>query len=133
MGALYGTDLDTSSPTFAALTDDGAILRQWVVLQLATETGSYWSSPETGKDVAAFVGQGLTDLQLAAIPGQIEAALEDQRVASVDVSVSPTFTATGQAALKITVAVTPKDASLAPFSLTAIATRDVANAVTRGL
>lgn len=133
MGALYGLDLDTTSPTFAPLTDDGAILRQWVELQLATATGTYWSSPETGIDVAGFIGAGMTQDQLAAIPGQVEAALEDQRIATIDVTVTPTYTGTGQAALKIAVSVTPKDPSVAPFSLTSIASASVANAVTRGI
>jgi hypothetical protein len=133
MGALYATDLDTTSPTFAALTDDPSILAQWVLLQLMTATGIYWSSPDTGIDVCGFVNAGLTDLQLAAVPGRVQAALQDQRIASVDVTASSTFLATGEAALKIAVNVTPADASVAPFSLTAVASATIANAVTRGI
>ncbi len=132
MGALYGLDLDTTSPTFAALTDDASILAQWVLLNLQAATGIYWSSPDTAIDVCTFVNAGLTDLQLAALPGRIQTALEDQRISTIDVDVTTTFLATGEAALAFTVTVTPKDASLAPFSFTTIATAAVANAVTRG-
>lgn len=133
MGALYGIDLDTTSTSFAALSDDPSILAQWVVLQLATATGIYWSSPYTGADVSAFVNQGMTQVQLAALPGQIEAGLQDQRIASVDVTVAATYLATGEAALKIAVVVTPADGSLSPFSLTAIASAAVATLTTQGI
>ena len=133
MGALYAISVDTKSPLLRALTDDGAILQQWVELQLATRLGFYWSAPEIGASVCAFVLRGLSPGQLAAIPGQIEAALTyDQRIASVSVTPTATYTALGEAALKLVIVVQPKAAGVAPFSLAAIASADLINSVTRG-
>jgi hypothetical protein len=133
MGVLYGTSVDTTSPLLRSLVDDGAILRQWVALQLATATGIYWSAPEVGADVCQIVNKGLTTQQVAAIPGQVQAALEyDQRISRVDVQASATFTAIGETAIKLTVTIYPKSPALAPFSLTAIASSDVINTITRG-
>jgi hypothetical protein len=133
MGTLYGTSIDTASPLLRSLTDDGRILRQWVVLQLATLPGAYWSAPEVGADVCQLVLRGLTPRQLAAIPGQIEAALAyDQRISAVDVTATTTYTALGEAAVKLAITVYPKSPSLVPFSLTAVASASVINTVTQG-
>lgn len=134
MGALYGTSINVNSRTFARLTDDTAILAQWVRLVLMTETGIYWSSPETGKDVCDLIAKGLTPQQLAAVPSDLQAAIAtDQRIASASVTATTTYTAVGQAALSLLITVTPKGASVAPFSLTAIASAAVVTEVTRGL
>lgn len=133
MGVLYATSVDTTSPLLRSLTDDSKILQQWVELQLRTALGFYWSAPEVGGDVVALVLRGLTPQQLATIPGQIEAALSyDQRIASVDVVATTTYTGLGAVALKLAIKVTPKAASVAPFSLAAIASGDVINTVSRG-
>jgi hypothetical protein len=134
MSNLYGMSVDTTSPTFAPLTDDAAILRQWVDNVLQTSIGFYWSSPETGKDIVGLVLKGLTTQQLAALPTEVQAALtSDQRIASADVASTTTFTAVGAAALKLTITVYPKDSSVAPFSLDAVASSDVLSTVLRGL
>lgn len=133
MGAFYGLDLDTTSPAFAALTDDASILAQWVLINLMTATGIYWSAPYTGIDGASFINASLTTVQLAAVPGQVEAALQDQRIASVDVTMQQTFVATGQQAIAYAVTVTPANPSLAPFSFTTTATAAVAAATTQGI
>lgn len=132
--APYGISIDTTSPTFAPLTDPSAVLRQWVTLQFQTRLGFYWSAPEVGCDLQAYVLRGLTADTLAAIPSDIETALgEDERVASVTVAAKTSYTAFGSAQLNLTVKVTPKNLSVAPFSLAAVASADVANQVTKGL
>lgn len=134
MANLYGISVDASSPFFRRLTDDNAILRQWVALQFRTRLGFFWSAPELGADLQGYVLRGLTADRLAAIPAEVQAALgEDQRIASVVVTASQTFTAVGAVALSLAIVVTPKSASLAPFSLTAVTSADVVTTITRGL
>lgn len=134
MANVYGISIDTLSPTFAPLTDDTSILRQWVNLQLETALGFYWSAPEIGCDIQNLILRGLTPDKIAAIPADIESALgEDQRIAGVVVTPATSFTAIGAEQLNLTIVVTPKDASVAPFSLSAVATAAVADQVTAGL
>ncbi len=131
---LYGISIDTLSPTFAPLTNDAAILRQWVDIQFQTALGFYWSAPEIGADLQVYILRGLTPAALAAIPASIQAALgEDERIASVTVGASTSYTALGSAQLNLTVTVAPKDPGVAPFSFAAVASADVANQTTQGL
>lgn len=131
---LYGISINTLSPTFAPLTNDAAILRQWVDLQFQTALGFYWSAPEVGADLQVYILRGLTPAALAVIPASIQAALEeDERIASVTVGASTSYTAIGAAQLNLTVTVMPKDPSVAPFSFAAVANADIANQVTNGL
>lgn len=132
--ATYGISIDTTSPTFAPLTDPSAVLRQWVTLQFQTRLGFYWSAPEVGCDLQAYVLRGLTPDKLAAIPSDIETALgEDERIAAVSVVAKTSYTAVGATQLNLAVTITPKNLSVAPFSLAAVASADVANQVTKGL
>lgn len=131
---LYGVSINTKSLTFAPLTDDGAILRQWVDLQFQTRLGFYWSAPEIGCALRDYVLRGLTPEKLAAIPSDIKSALEqDERIAGVTVAASTTYTAVGAAQLNLTVTVNPKDPSVAPFSFAAVASADVMRKITQGL
>lgn len=131
---IYGTSINTTDPFLGPLTDPLAILTQWVDLTLRTRLGFYWSAPENGADLAGYVLQGLTADALAIIPATVETTLAaDERIASVTVAGSPTFTAIGAAALALAIVVTPKDPSLAPFSLATVASSDVVSLVTRGL
>lgn len=132
--APYGTSINTLSPTFAPLTDPTSILRQWVNLQFETALGFYWSAPEIGADLQAYVLRGLTPDSLAQIPADIETALgEDERIGAVTVAAITSYTALGAAQLNLTITITPKDLSVAPFSLAAVASAAVANQVTQGL
>ena len=134
MANLYGISINTTSPTFAPLTDDLAILRQWVDLQFQTQLGFYWSAPEIGADLQTYVLRGLTAEALAAIPADIQAALgQDVRIARVDVTARKTFTAVGATQLSLTTTVYPKDPSVAPFTFAAVASADVARKTTQGL
>ncbi len=131
---LYGVSINTTSPTFAPLTDDQAILRQWVTIQFQTKLGFYWSTPEIGCSLSALVLRGLTPDALAAVPSDIKSALEqDERIASVTVAARTTYSAVGSAQLNLTVTVSPKDPSVAPFSFAAVASADIANKTTQGL
>ncbi len=134
MANAYGTSINTTSPTFAPLTDDAAILRQWVTLQLQTSLGFYWSAPEIGCDLQTYVLRGLTPNGLAKIPSDIETALgQDERIGGVTVGATTSYSATGESQVNLKIIVTPKDTSLAPFSLSALASGAVANQVTQGL
>lgn len=131
---IFGTSINTLDPFLGALTDPQAILAQWVDLTLRTRLGFYWSAPENGADLAGYVLQGLTADAFAAIPATVETTLAaDQRIASVVVTGTPTYTAVGAVALALAIVVTPKDPSLAPFSLAAVASADVVSLVTRGI
>lgn len=132
--AIYGTSINTLDPFLGALTDPQAILSQWVDLTLRTRLGFYWSAPENGADLAGYVLQGLTADAFASIPATVETTLAaDERIASVTVVGTPTYTAVGAVALSLAITVTPKDPSLAPFSLSAVASAAVVTLVTRGL
>lgn len=135
MANAYGISIDTLSPTFAPLTDDNAILRQWVTLQFQTRLGFYWSAPEIGGDLQVLVLKGLTPEALARIPASIESALtQDERIASVVVGYTTSYTAVGAAQFNLTVQVVPQDPLVAaPFSLSVVASADVANQITQGL
>ena len=131
---VYGISIDTLSPTFAPLTDDTAILAQWVDLQFQTRLGFYWSAPDIGADLQAYILRGLTPTALARIPSDVQAALaEDERIASVDVSATRGYTAVGGVALNLIVTITPKDKSVAPFSRAAVASAAIADSITQGL
>lgn len=134
MANTYGISIDTTSPTFAPLTDDTAILRQWVTLQFQTKLGFYWSAPEIGCDLQAYVLRGLTTAALASIPGDVQSALgEDERIGGVTVTAAPGYTAVGAVQLSLTVTITPKDTSVAPFSFAAVASAAISQQTTQGL
>ncbi len=130
---IYGESIDTRSATFARLTDDRQILIQWVQLCLSTTTGTLWSAPLFGKNLRDYVAAGLAPDMLAAIPGEVEAALElDRRIASADVTVIQTYTAIGQVALTLDpIIIIPRDSG--HFELTALATRDLVSVILRGI
>lgn len=131
---LYGISINTLSPTFAPLTDDARILRQWVDIQFQTALGFYWSAPEIGADLQAYVLRGLTPEKVAGIPGDIESALGvDDRIGGVTVDATTSFTAVGATQLNLTVTVTPKDPGVAPFSFAAVASAAIAQQTTQGL
>lgn len=133
MGQLYATSVDTKSPLLRPLTDDAQILQQWCELTLATDLGFYWSAPEVGAGVQQLVLRGLTPAQITAIPGQIESALAyDQRIASVTVTAQVTYTAVGEVALALGIAVFPKASTVAPFSFAAVATGALVSTITQG-
>jgi phage baseplate assembly protein W len=134
MGILFGTTVDINSPTFALLTDDAAIAAQAIELILSTPNGSLWSSPESGDDLASYVGRGLTPAQLAAIPRQIENAITtDPRFARADVTAKATYTGGGAAALKLAIVVYPKGAEDIPIPLVGTASAELVQIITRGL
>lgn len=125
MGLLFGTGIDTRSPTFAPLTDDAQILRQWIELMLDTRVGVYWSAPECGCSLRGYILRGMTPQQLAGIPAEVRAALkEDERIADVDVTARQTFTGGGGAAIRLVITVTTRGAEGTPFQFTAIASAD---------
>jgi hypothetical protein len=132
--APFGISIDTTSPTFAPLRDPQAILKQWVDLQFQTRLGFYWSAPEIGCDLQTYVLRGLTPDKLAAIPGEIQAALDqDERIAGVSVTATRTYTALGAAQLNLHVTVNPKNPNVGSFSFSAIASAAIANQMTQGL
>jgi phage baseplate assembly protein W len=134
MGVLFGTTVDTKSPTFAILTDDAAIAAQAVEIILSTPNGSLWSSPESGDDLASYVGRGLTSDQFAAIPRQVENAITtDPRFARADVTARATYTGGGGAALKLEIVVYPKGAEDTPIPLVGTASAELVQIITRGL
>lgn len=134
MGAAYGRTLNSTDPAFGTLTDDQAILAQWVALAILQEPGSDWTAPEAGVGLPGLVGKSFTDSQLATEAARAAAAIEtDQRIASCDATLSTTFLADGSAALSLVLAITPKDPRLAPFSLTTTASAGVVKTITRGL
>jgi len=133
MGVLFGTSVDTRSPTFAPLTDDAQILAQWVALVLETQTGIYWSAPETGASIRNYILRGMTAEAFAAIPAEVSAAIrQDERIADVDVTASNTFTGGGSAALRLDIKVIGKGLAGLPFYLTAIASADVVKVILQG-
>ena len=123
MGALFGTSIDVA--TLQALTDDALILRQWISLMLDTDPGAYWSAPTVGASLRAWILRGLTGDALAAIPATVQAALaEDERIQSVSVDATQTFTGGGGVAVRLAITVHPKGASGQPYQFTAIASAD---------
>lgn len=134
MGARFGVTVDTRSPTFAILSDDALVLAQIVGLILDTQAGVYWSAPECGKSVRGYVLRGLTEDDLAAIPAEVSAALkQDERISAADVTATPTFTAGGGVALRLDIVITPNVDPSVVFNLTATASAELVNVITRGL
>lgn len=134
MGARFGTTIDTRSPTFATMSEDAAVLAQIVHLILDTQTGVYWSAPECGKSIRGYLLRGLTPADIARIPAEVSAALKnDERIAGADVTATPTFTAGGGEALRLDIIVTPNVDPDVVFTLTATASADLVNVITRGL
>jgi phage baseplate assembly protein W len=134
MGVVFGITLDTKSPQFALLTDDNAIIVQAVELLFSTPKDSYWTNPDYGFDLRAFVAKGLTPAALAGIPDDAAAALQaDPRVARATVTATTTYTAAGQAVLSLSILVYPKGANAAPIALVATASRALVQLTTQGL
>lgn len=134
MAPRFGTTVDTLSPVFALLTDDAAIIAQIVHLILDTQTGVYWSAPECGRSIRGYILRGLTPDDIAIIPAEVTAALKlDERIADVDVTATPTFTAGGGVALSLAIVVTPQLDPTVQFNLTAFASADLVTVITRGL
>ncbi len=132
MGVLFGESIDTRSPVLARLTNDGEILRQWVELCLGTAPGTLWSAPEFGAGVRQLVGKGITPAVLGSIPGQVAAQIRRRRgIADVDVTATTTYLASGQAAIKLDIVVTPVGAG--PIELVATASRDLVKVILKGL
>jgi hypothetical protein len=122
VGQSYGETVDTSDPNFGRLTDDRAIIQQWVELCLQTVQGLLWSSPETGGSLRKYLLVGLTDVQLAGIPHQVAAALEsDERIARADVSI----TSSTRTTMTLGIEVYPKGSTGAPYQFTASVSHDL--------
>jgi hypothetical protein len=134
MGVLYGTTLNASDSALRRLTNDQLILAQGVTLIIITEPGSLWSSPESGYGLLALVGKGLTTIELLAEGLRAKAAVEyDPRIARCEATLIPTFVSTGQAALRLSLKIYPKDPAVAPFQLVTTAGAAAVQTVVRGL
>ena len=121
MGTLYGESINVTSPFFARLTDDEAILTQAILLRLSTKRGFYWADPEYGLSLADFVNDGLTPDALARLPLEVQSELEkDERIASASVSADIVTTPQG-ASVSLSIRVTPVDGKTFAFVLAASA------------
>ena len=130
MGQLYGESVDTTSPTFARLTDDSAILQQAIYLCLTTRRGAYWSAPDYGCSLRSYLLKGLTQAELAAIPQEVASALElDERIARADVSVSASTAKT----LTLQITVYAKGSLGQPYTFVASVTTDLVTVLLKGV
>ncbi len=131
MGVLFGTSIDAR--TLRNLTDDGLILRQWVAVMLDTQPGVYWSAPTCGASLRAYILRGLTPDARAAIEAEVAATLrEDERIASVDVTATQTFTGGGGVAVRLAIKIHAKGAEGLPFQLVAVASADLVTVILQG-
>jgi hypothetical protein len=127
---LYGETVDTTSPTFARLTDDARILQQAIELCLQTRRGSLWSAPDYGRSLRAWLLVGLRPDQVAALPQDIASGLEqDERIAHATVRV------TSVAARSIVLAITvyARGSAGTPYAFVATVTPDLVQVQLRGL
>lgn len=131
---FYGESVLTTDPAFSATSDDQTILGQWVTLAQLSPQGCEWTCPEYGVGLVQMVGKSYTSAELASEQARCSAAIEvDQRIASCDSTLTPTYLADGSVAIQLTQIITPKDTSVAPFTLTTLASASVVQTVLRGL
>lgn len=89
MGDLYGTSIDTTDPSFGALTDDALILRQKAAIALGTEPGALDGFPDYGFIFEAQINKGFSSTDLAMLPLEVRTALEQEPAfARVNVTVA---------------------------------------------
>ena len=127
---FYGESVDTTSPTFARLTDDDAIMRQAVELCLSTRQGALWSAPEYGRSLREKLLKGLTADEVEGIPPWVASGLEeDERIAHVDVEVTSFL----RNSMVLAISVYPKGSSGQPYRFTATVTPDLVTVLLGGL
>ena len=126
----YRETVDTTSPNFARLTGDDAILQQAILLCLSTRRGAYWSAPDYGCSLRSYLLKGLTQTQLAQIPQEVAAALElDERIARADVSVSASTAKT----ITLQIVVYAKGSLGVPYAFVTLVTPDLVTVLLKGL
>lgn len=131
---FYGESVLTTDPAFPPTSDDQTILGQWVELCILSPSGCDWTAPEYGIGIFQMVGKSYTSAELASEQARASAAVcTDQRIAACDSTLTPTYLADGTVAVQLVLVVTPKDTSVAPFSLTTLASASTAQTVLRGL
>lgn len=107
----YGQDIDWAddmSPT-AELVSGVKLLSQAVYRRLITPKGSCLDSPDDGLALEDFLHEGLTEAELAAIPGQVrQEILKDDRIIGVDIEATKTLT-DGLLGFELAITCTPSE------------------------
>ena len=132
VGDFFGQSIATLDPTFGTLDDDAEILQQAAVLALGTAYGSLPEFPEYGFDWDSYLLAPLTTDQVARLPEEVRAALEQEvRFQTVSVTiVSQTRTPGGGIALALALDITPTSGTRLDFTIGVARTSDSGVAIT---
>lgn len=116
----YGRDLVCWEDLTATLaeTDPATTqsLAQDVYHRITTERGSLVDDPDYGEDVRGYVNEAMTERGLLSIGGRLSQEIrKDDRIGSVEVI--PELQLVSPITLGLTLAITPEDPALQPFTM----------------